>query len=400
MPFPFFDANTVGPYKIAVGIGLLSGIILLTRNKSQLNHFIDNFLAPHLGDLAKRWTQKKKPYLFELNTSSSSVFNQNCYHYLVEIRESIPRYVQNYLSEKVLSALFAHCNRGDYHPNVAYGNLYRAFFESLENEIMSIYEKYKETDKETLLPFINKLFANENYSLDRTYKIIKAPIAQSDNIAFLRQKIKKCIATDDARDHNHTYPSYKSTWQSRGISVTESTNKEQYITNIPSIRHYQHHLPFIEYRFGTQGQRDNNRVRINPFFDVWCAAKAPLNEKPITHIYFNNLGLDRESFEGRREKAYTQCLHELEKKYPYIAFITLPADKGLFDQSALSSSETFNAFETVQLFTQIAMQEEQCEESITDFYISQHVRTRLYDSKDTEREVIQQLLNIIFFCSP
>jgi hypothetical protein len=392
MPFPFFDANTPGPYKIAVGMGLLASIILLTRNKQLLTRFLDNFLAPHMGDFAKRITQNQKPYLFELDSSSESVFNQNCYHYLVEIKENMPDYIQCYLPQTLLAAIFSHCNRDDYHPHIAYGNLYRSFFEALENDIITIYDEHKDADKDTLYPFIDKLFANNNHSLERTFNKIKDAINQLDDIKTLRKNLSLRVVSDDLNDHNHIKPSDMSTWQSRGISVTESDNKMQYITNIPSIRHYQHTHPFAEYRFGTQGQRDNNTARINPFFDVWCASKAPVDSKRISHIYFNNLGRDRNSFEGRREKAYTECLHELEKKYPYIAVITLPADKGLFDQSLLSSHKEFDTTKTLALFSQIAMQEKQDEEQTTDFYISQNVRARLFDSSDTEREVIQQLL--------
>lgn len=179
-------------------------------------------------------------------------------------------------------------------------------------------------------------------------------------------------------------------------------------TSIPSIVKYSYQtetMP-VQLRFGSVGQYRQNVARVNPLFRAWRVVKnrrpAPASEitpasssslsstvltaaaaaaaaslttpdlAPISvvhqgeaeviprlksgHVYFNDLGLDRTSIEGKVERTLTMELHKLEDDNdPYIAVITLPSDKGLMDKKLRDHhSKTIVSSNAMSLLSKLA----------------------------------------------
>lgn len=388
MSLSFFSSED--NYQLLALLGVISGLILLTKSKKTLSHVFEQYVMPHIGDIVQSTIETKLPDTFFYDTEDNSTFNQNCYAYLVNIQKTMPLDVAEELPSVLQGFLKNYCVTSKYSPFVAYGNIYKAFFLSLEEHILTYLE---EEPDEAHKRFIHTLFANDNHVLDNTFKLIKPAIKnQSQNITELRTAVKRLIDNNEKGSSNVELPSYKRTLSSRGVNVSASTVREQYTTNIPTIRDYAHqqHLPFKEYRFGTQAQRVKGQARINPFFQAWSHIQSPTQPGPIAHIYFNNLTIDRATIEGRYvEVPWSKALHQEEADH--MAVVTLPADKGLFSLSALDLDETYSTTETLALFTQIAM-EKADEPRIKDFHISPYIRSLLYENETKEKQILDRLL--------
>lgn len=388
MPFFFTDDN----YKLLTFFSAIAGIILITKSKKALTRVFEQFVIPTIGDVVQSSLETQRPDTFFYDREDNSVFNQNCYHYLFLIKNSMPQSVYEILPRALQDFFNDDCVKDQYSPFVAYGNIYKAFFLSLEDQILACLE---DDHSEKMTKFVQTLFENDNHVLERTFMLIKPSlINKTCDVAELRSDVKNRIKNDEVQSNNLELPSYKCTLISRGINIFARTVKEQYTTNIPTIKYYPYHdlLPFKEFRFGTQAQRVNNTPRINPFFRAWCRIQKPKQPGPIAHIYFNNLTRDRDTIEGRvAEVPWSKALHVQETETPAVAFITLPADKGLLSKSGLTDEASYSTSDSLALFTRIAMEKES-EFKIKDFHISPYVRKLLYRNEDREKIILEALL--------
>ncbi|RUR10398.1 hypothetical protein [Legionella sp. km772] len=160
-------------------------------------------------------------------------------------------------------------------------------------------------------------------------------------------------------------------------------------------------LGHTEYRFSTQAQRHQGEVRVSPLFKRWLAisAKRTPATQLINHIYFNNLGLDRDQFDlpGANEKELTRALHQLEGESTLkTVVITLPASQGLMNAEEykmiigdLPYSKVFR-----ELFT--LANSEHHPSGVVDFKISPKVRTLLFGNESNQAQEIKKLLTNSF----
>lgn len=133
-------------------------------------------------------------------------------------------------------------------------------------------------------------------------------------------------------------------------------------------------------RFGVQ-VKDVNTPQ--PAFLNYVASKARLSsniktrEEGFTHAYFNLLKYDKSSFfsiERNSERKRSLSLHNLERQYPGIAVMTLPADGEFFFQgfdkkkSVSKKGELFKLLDIQESLVKSIMNNE------NDFYLSEKVK--------------------------
>jgi hypothetical protein len=298
---------------------------------------------------------------------------------------------------------------------------------------------------------IDAIYANPNHALERSANMIGPVIkgvSQTSNIikevicdrlkgnsrsrsGKLSDKINYHIPY---RDRNQTTPQNEETLIERGIGLINPSFKPLKKTSIPSIREYEYKKNIklqplfaeideneedgpennasypLECRMGTQGEYHHGDPRVSPIFEAWLRVQKRKREAKgkregqtrITHIYFNNLALDRESYEGKREAGLTLKLHELEKSHDnVVAVITLPADHGLMDQHFFEHHQkTIGPEDAFNKMLNIA--EGSSKEKVKDFYISEDIKKLLYGNKgksydkDCESRELARLLNLSF----
>ncbi|MGQ3889054.1 hypothetical protein ACQUW5_08485 [Legionella sp. CNM-1927-20] len=411
------------------------------------NMFNENARFEHLNDtIAAFQVVKAKAAM-----TSEKVHNQNCYSYLKELRQIVPDFLGEDFKplREQLEELTKHpIYKNDY----PYAQLYTRLITFLDQNITSIstqletiierQEKYisdyqkefpqnKEIitrDHRTLLneakenrrkldTFINAIYNNNSYILEQTYAAIKhIPLSYrpSKSETGIEHTIAKALLDNDQRINvGLLSPADNETRRRRFMAAFGRTFTPQYSTNIPSRRSYGYHqktesYPVQELRIGTQAQRYKGTERVSPLFEYWLEAQRrnhPNHPSQITHIYFNNLGRDREglfAFEGKKEKALTKQLENLETRHPNIAVITLPADKGFMArESHLKTKAELNYQTVYDTFLNIARQKDTLAPEIKDFYISPKIRALLFNfggqySDEAERSKLQELLTNSF----
>ncbi|HHS8322660.1 TPA: hypothetical protein ACTUN8_002768, partial [Legionella anisa] len=189
----------------------------------------------------------------------------------------------------------------------------------------------------------------------------------------------------------------------RLYSLFTNNFKPQYETNLPTVKNFSYKKSSdpSEYRFSTQAQRHNGKIRVSPLFRRWLQINAEQSDpnQPICHIYFNNLALDRGDYDfvGSKERDLTLELHKLEDDPSLKTLvITLPANEGLMESSdyeithnRLSSRSVFNEFLDIA-------REKSGKEIISDFRISPKARKLLFGNSENEEEVLKKLLGNSF----
>jgi hypothetical protein len=379
--------------------------------------------------------------------TSDMLHNKNCFNYLrkLKISDDLVKFFPKELEQDLLKLIeIQHQRLDEYDSNFPYGDLYKRFFESLDDktvidqlntqindiklELMRAEELEKSlsqndnlsenmqtvakgllrktTDGIKLLKkklstieeghedlFIS-MYANNNEILEETYKLIKDITLEHRPVsAGLKSSIKR-LAKDKGESINKESltPSQAESTRYRLGAVFSDNYKPQHTTSLATERHYNwsEQSTVRELRFGTQGQRNEGIVQVSPAFEQFLSIQAKrtqrleqLNEPRITHIYFNNLGRDRTDFEGKKERALTLKLEELEVTHPNVAVITLPADKGLIDHHDYQKTTPKHPFEDVKAeFLSIASQDPSCTQPIKDFYISERTRELLFKDKE------------------
>lgn len=290
--------------------------------------------------------------------------------------------------------------------------------------------------------FVYLIYANDNNGLSLVYEKTKNIFDQIDALA-LEKTITKRISS--GKTISKTTPQLKGSLFETGVDLLSRNYKPQAETSISCIKNYKFHqgadLP-QELRFGTQGQRHRGNARISPLFESWlvmqrkkhirsivdneacekvytwqqrqaCYKKilTQENENPtITHVYINNLGLERSSIQGVNEKKLTKELHQLEDRHPNIAVITLPADKGIMDVSLMASKKTLSVIRAKEIIQTIATRNSKLSpdysskdgqqindlnvDDVRDFHISEKLKQKLYG--DDEQQVVKKLIDKSF----
>ena len=397
------------------------------------------------------------------NRSSDKMHNKNCFNYLANL--SITPRVLDSLPPQFSALKEIHNNNSIYNPLFPYADLYTRFLDHIDKKtfINSLYLDTRQKILEqlelaegTLFEFkqflsvneypkftqdileleikVDKLneekakiedqiddmfisiYANNNHILKDTYAIIKDLTLQKTPVSIkTKSLIKNHLKDSDSSSNTVSQsPAQAELITSRLSSVFSDNYKPQHTTSLATVRSYRYteESTLKEYRFGTQGQREIGKEQVSPLFKQFLKIQAKrsaviaeeLNvEPPVTHIYFNNLGRDRQDFEGLKEVGFTMQLENLETLHPNIAVITLPADKGLMDHNYFKETVAAHNIDQVKnQFFHIASESTDCDVTIKDFHISDAVREKIFKddngnySKDAEQVQMKHLINQSF----
>jgi len=385
-------------------------------------------------------------------TTSEQLHNANCYAYLknVVISQDMLNAI-NALSPSLALGL-TNARKEEYAPEFAYADLYTQFFTVVESNLTTLIDtprqeglkqharmlgyrnflahnptgplvreaKLESTpEKEAgvkgklsaLDDFISSLYTNNNHILESTYHALQhIPLTQTPISKSIESQIAGYLQDTGTRVNIETQtPAEAGSAYGRFTAMISNDFKPQHTTSLATVRAYQHPTPWTELRFGTQGQRDNGIARVSPLFRSWLDVQERtvnsehLPEQPITHVYFNNLGLDRNDMEGKKERELSLVLHQLEQDHPNVAVITLPADKGFMQSSAYTKTHREFDYQGVYNdFLHIAHQDSASNQPIKDFYISEPIRRRIFQdergraSPEIEKTKLGELLNNSF----
>jgi hypothetical protein len=356
--------------------------------------------------------------------TSETLHNENCFNYLKAL----------YLPASVLDNLKqvspdlsddlkrVHDSGEGYKADVAYADLYTKFFSVVEDNIERIFDeataslraesasvqartdnprtrsREQSTSDEHALSkikdlnqFIDSIYSNKNDILKSTFEAIKhIPLRQTPSSSSIESQIKKNLRDDGNRVNTASQsPAQAGSAYGRAVATFFSdTFKPQHTTSLATVREYDYNRDSAlkELRFGTQGQRHKGVERVSPLFERWLQVQALNNEQrpaDITHVYINNLGLDRTDMEGKKERALTLALHQLEEGHPNLAVITLPADKGLMSQSDFKKTTDAHSFADVENeFLQISKKDSDATRAVKDFFISDAIRERIFSDNN------------------
>lgn len=332
--------------------------------------------------------------------TSDMMHNRNCHAYLLQLKPFINQEIislkQNYLTplEKTLTEQYNEC--------FAYGNLYSHVISALEDQIDSLYLKLNKEQTKALDNLILAIYHNNNQILERTDWIneigIQTRPTQIDTSKLIEYELK-----DKNTRINEVCPTGIGSIPNALGALFSSTFKPQLDTNLPSLKNYSYrkNTDPTEYRFSTQAQRHNGQVRISPLFKYWLVIKAQNapSTQSVSHIYFNNLGLDRSGFDipGSKERDLSLALHELETDCSLkIAVITFPANKSLMEANHYKTTSDHLSYASV--FTELLEIAEGKEHisKISDFRISDKTRNQLFGNKENQLKILTRLLSNSF----
>lgn len=330
--------------------------------------------------------------------SSDIIHNRNCYAYLLQLKPFVNSTILEFFPELNSVAALNEV----YNDQFAYGNLYSFTIASLEDRIDSLYPTLTKHQSNALDDLIFSIYHNDNHILDSAEWINHISSKARPRQIETGEKIAKELVDQNA-PINKTSPQKQESILTRLFSLFNPNFKPQHSTNLPSLRNYLYRKDskIIEYRFSTQGQRHNGKVRVSPLFKRWLAINAgrTTSNKPICHIYFNNLGLDRSDLDiaGTNEKELSLALHELENNpLLKIAVITLPASKSLMSSKhykiffdKLNYDDVFNEFLRIA-------QGKKHKSGISDLRISTNTRKLIFKNKESESIVLRNLLTQSF----
>lgn len=331
--------------------------------------------------------------------SSDIIHNRNCHSYLLQLKIVINKHIID-LNQPFLASL-TKVNEV-YNELFPYGNLYSEVISALEEQIESLYLKANPEQTEALNNLILAIYHNDNHILDHSVWIngigTKTRPTQTNTSELIEHTLEDRKALINKISPNTVHK------LTNRISELFSLNfKPQLDTNLPSLKNYSHrkNTSPAEYRFSTQAQRHNGEVRISPLFKRWLAIKAQksLPTQKVSHIYFNNLGLNRDDFDipGSKEKYLSLALHELENDPSLkIAVITLPASKSLMgaDHYKMVTDRLLYASVFKELI-EIAVVEKH-ESGVSDFRISTKTRTQLFGTHANQLKTLTRLLTNSF----
>lgn len=331
--------------------------------------------------------------------NSDQLHNQNCFAYLVEMHAAVAD-DSFIVSIPQLQSLFSFPT--PYDSSFPYGNTYTAVITQLETIVDDFFSGNGKYDIALFNALVEAVYHNDSGIIEQTQCVINPVFAEVTPSTDPRPIIKKNLKDSSVSLNTHTpHHSGKTTTILR---KTYPEFKPQQQTNIPSLRHYSYkngvNTNPIEYRFGTQVQVHRGAIRINPLFKRWLQiqAKKPPTDQAITHLYFNNLGFDRNlpDLPGMFERNFTLALHQLEQdKDLKLAVITLPAVKGILNTDDYLDTEVKLHASTVHHeLLQMTLGNIQ-PIGTTDLWISPNTRKLLFPENNQEI-VIKNLLTNSF----
>jgi hypothetical protein len=336
----------------------------------------------------------KKKHVHAIMTSDL-VHNRNCYAYLLKLKP--------WITQSILDLNLAYLTpitrlTDQYSNQFAYGNLYSRAIGSLEAHIESLYPKLNPEQTKAMDELILSIYHNDNEILDHSDWIneISTQIRPTHSNA---SKLIEQELVDRTQRVNQLTPYQIDSIPSRIQSLFSANFKPQLDTNIPSLKNYSYrkNIGPTEYRFSTQAQRHNGVVRVSPLFKQWLAIKAKQipSTQSVSHIYFNNLSLDKDSLDLPRskERELSLALHELEKDSSLnIAVITLPASQSLM--GADHYKMTTDRLSYASVFNELLRVAEgkPHESGVSDFHISPSTRTKLFGTHKNQTRILKQLL--------
>ncbi|MDP3704967.1 MAG: hypothetical protein Q8R24_03535 [Legionellaceae bacterium] len=330
--------------------------------------------------------------------TSDQLHNENCFRYLRALHLPSEGSLNSLTSEfpefvAVLRQVTIVQKATVKDENYPYGDLFTKFFKATDEHCSKIRDTLMTEEKKDYDKFISSIYNNNNENLIETHNIIK-PISQAQmphDEKKTRDKISSFLAEPRYGTKNKNTPIKEEGGWRRFKSVYFATFTPQYSTNLPNRLHYDYlnERDPIQLRIGTQAQRINDVPRVCPIYELWLEIqKSNVETDTIDHIYFNNLGLDREDREGKQEYRASKTLHELEKNHPNVAVITLPSDKDLMDEHAFehTTSEISKAQAFADFHSRIKGSDINNPDGTNkkDFYISEKIKKKLFDPNNTE----------------
>lgn len=374
--------------------------LIETSNVSEMRRSTEGF-NELLGDIKKTLRQAIiKGDDREININNgATLFNVNAYDYLKNIAIKIPNDLEKkypYFHHLRILMLDNSGVAKSYQETMQYHEHYSSFLKKLQKDIVLITKNAIENKNDHIIAFVNSLYANDNMALERSGKFALTSL-EASKIKPTDKAAGKAIADASSQGTSlfAVSPAQQEAKLVRFHSVISSTFQPQLKTSFPCKRNYAFHqqsfVTWKEFRFGTQGERiskgfiNDYEVRVNPLFEAWLMAQNyALKKEGITHLYFNNLGIDRNDMEGKREKELSKALHQLESRHKNLAVITLPSDKGIMAHTVLHDASLCSLDDLKARALDIA-----CETKINrlekyDFHISDNVKKILYGISDDD----------------
>lgn len=367
----------------------------------------------------------------DIISTGDSLRNRNSYEYLRAFKNINEQILELNALSPELKDILEKVNKAvqEYDPKIPYGDLYTKFLNTLEEQLPPLCrnleknlnnEKYPSASEELarIDALIELIYHNENQALENAEKAVAEIVASTIQTQHeIESDITRHLSRGERAINQITPQTEGSNW-GRFKAMIATDFKPQMTTSMASVRQYDHSkdLTSTELRFGTQGQRHEGTVRVSPLFELWLQQQhrkniaqndnvEPDNIAAITHVYINNLGLDRNDFEGKKERALSRALHDLENRHPNVAVITLPADKGIMSKSMLEQDRKYSAQQAKDICRIIATRGEDpnpatdlshlIEGDRRDFYISDKIK-RLLGGEEGYEAVIERLVNKSF----
>ncbi|MCF6764423.1 hypothetical protein L3V82_01475 [Thiotrichales bacterium 19S3-7] len=310
------------------------------------------------------------------------------------------------------------CNPANaYNIRTSYGNLYTDFLDRLERIIVDLQQKEVSLDPnvsepakkqlEDLQPLIHAFYYNTNVALEYTALVIGPVVKNTKNISKSEGAVTKQLSQNIFKSAiNRTSPEEQGSKLGRALAFVAKDFKPMLTTSIPQLRVYAYKdnkpLP-LEFRFGTQAEKDNGNPRYNPLFKEFIRYQKHvalnslgrnLEAKPITHVYFNNLKYAGGNKERDAERALSLKLHELEAECDNLAVISIPADGNFLDEDFITAVSAGKLNVIANRMEAIATN------NGYDFFISDRVKALLYGEgdnspydKEVEANVIRDLMD-------
>ena len=343
----------------------------------KLAQYIDpnNTRYSNYGALQRDVAEEVATLRGDIITDGRSLRNHNCFEALQHIAQFIP--VGEEHDPIIMRVQVLARANVDFDNHEEYGKLYTLFLRHMEDNIDSN-KKYQ--DQDDFDNVIAAIYANPNLALQCSYDMTEGVLdAVSSTSGAVESKVTRRLGswngfTASFRLFNwwSETPQYQGSLVARFIG-TFSRNYKPQAASLASIRSAAKETP-TEYRMGTQAQRHDGKARVSPLFEAWLRVQANnAEEGQITHVYFNNLGYDRKDQEGKKEKALSHALHNLENSHQNIAVITLPADKHLMNRNLLHSSGTITRQDAVENILRSP-----------DFHMSKKLENSLFPTPDDD----------------
>lgn len=340
-----------------------------------------------------------KKEITKSSMTSDMVHNRNCYAYLLQLKPFVNQPILN-LNQSFLDQIAG--LSAEYNEHFPYGNLYSNAVSALEEQLDLLYECASTEQMQALDNLIFAIYHNNNHILEHAAWINQIGLQTRPIDVHTSERIEQQLE-DKSQLINKISPNTTSSVLNRLGSIISSEFKPQLATNLPSLKNYSYreNTNPTEYRFATQAQRHNGEVRISPLFKRWLLinARKCTSEQSIGYIYFNNLGLDRGSFDiaGLKERDLSLALQALEGDASLkVAVITLPAHHGLMDDSDYNNTSAHLSYTAVfKEFIDVAKGHRH-QSGISDFWISKEIRQQLFGNEKEQFKILSKLLTSSF----